>query len=217
MSHPPSATKPTTDHLVRLFEKGIVNLIQRFLDHPYTFYTESDMHCYLYHLLCSEGLGSDLYKTAEGYETILLHKEFPTTTRYFRHDDRTLEESEKGRRGAFDLCLWNPETIGQYEHRKQKVLCAAELALNECGPGSVHTLNDATKLTGPGNAIKHGYVLFFVRDNKRFEVNEKEINENLEDAAVLARVALVRVDGAIKHEPKYRGNWVTVPQNAPLT
>lgn len=154
------------DSLVRQFEKAIKNLVNRFRNHPYAFYTETDMHCYLYHRLYAGGTFNGLHKTADGHDTILLHKEYPTVARYRRQDGRQLKNDPTGRRrGAFDISIWDPQYIATANHRKQKVLIAAELALNECATKSVHTINDATKLADPQNEVQHGYLLYFVRDN----------------------------------------------------
>jgi hypothetical protein len=199
---------PSPEILVPIFEKAIKSLVQRFRNHPYAFYTETDMHCYLYHRLYSGGIVNGLYPTAEGHDTILLHKEYPTVARYLRRDDGRLEESVAiGRRGAFDISIWDPRSIATREHRKQKVLCAAELALNECGKQSVHTLNDATKLAGPKNEIKYGYLLFFVRDDSVYKSNKEQIRTTLEDAAKRVRVAFIQVDGKSKPKPEFLGAW----------
>ena len=203
--------KPSPEKLMRLFENAIKSLVRRFRNHPYVFYTETDMHCYLYHRLYAGGLLNALYPTVEGYDTILLHKEYPTVARYRRRNDGTLEESAQGRRrGAFDISIWDPQFIGEREHREQKVLCAAELALNECSAGNVHTINDATKLAGPGNEIKYGYLLFFVRDNPDYERNEREIRANLDDAAKRVRVVITCLNGQFKPKPDFLGSWGTV-------
>lgn len=206
---------PSDVEIVAQFENAIRGLITRFRAHPYAFYTESDLHCYLYHLLYRGGLINGLYRTAEGQDTILLHKEYPTATRYSREPDKTLKPSPQGRRrGAFDICIWDPHYIGTLAHRKQKVLCAAELALNECGKNSVHTINDATKLTGTENEVRYGYLLFFVRDDSRFRENENGIVAQLKGAATRARVALVHVEGDKKHKPVFLGAWGTVVLDA---
>jgi hypothetical protein len=205
------AEPPSPEILVPIFEKAIKSLVQRFRNHPYTFYTENDMHCYLYHRLYSGGIVNGLYPTAEGHDTILLHKEYPTVARFLRKDDGRIEESVEGRRrGAFDISIWDPRFIATREHRKQKVLCAAELALNECGTRSVHTLNDLTKLAGPTNEIRYGYLLFFVRDNRDFKRNEENIRKNLEDAATRVRVAFAQVEGKSKPKPEFLGAWGAV-------
>lgn len=208
-----SAQPPPASVLVPIFEKAIKSLVRRFRNHPYAFYTETDMHCYLYHRLYSGGLVNGLYKTKEGHETILLHKEYPTISRYQRHDDGRIYETPTGRRrGAYDISIWDPAYVKTQAHRKQKVLCAAELALNECGTGNVHTLNDATKLAGKANEIRYGYLLYFVRDDKRYEKNKEQIWSQLSDASMRVRVAFCRVHtdtaGVVrKPKPKYCGDW----------
>jgi hypothetical protein len=205
---------PPPEVLVPKFEAAIKSLVRRFRVHPYAFYTETDMHCYLYHRLYSAGLENGLYRTAEGHDTILLHKEYPTIARYRRLEDGRLEESSVGRRrGAFDICIWDPRFISQREHRRQRVLCAAELALNECGPGSPHTINDTTKLAGPANEIKYGYVLFFVREDPQdrdYESNRDEVWANLKEAAKRVRVVFAMVKGTYKPKPVYMGAWGVV-------
>lgn len=211
MSYRRPTEVPSPEALVLQFETAIKSLIRRFRNHPYAFYTETDMHCYLYHRLYTGGIVNGLYRTLEGRDTILLHKEYPTVARYQRGEDRRLRESTQGRRrGAYDISIWDPRFIGQRQHRNQRVLCAAELALNECGRSNPHTLNDATKLVGPTNEIRYGYLLFFVRDSKDYWRNKTEIWRNLEDAAKRVRVAFIYVDEASKPKPQYLGNWGAV-------
>jgi trimethylamine:corrinoid methyltransferase-like protein len=83
------------------------------------------------------------------------------------------------------------------------VLCAAELALDECGEESVHTVNDATKLADPANNITRGYLLFFVRDKlKDYNRNIRKIHKELNAAAKRIRVVI-----ASKSEEEYWGAW----------
>jgi len=143
---------PAEAQLVAQFDRAIISFVQRFRNHPYAFYTETDMHCYLYHRLYAGGTFNGLFKTSEGYDTILLHKEYSTVARYSRQEDKTLKNDPNARRrGAFDISIWDPEHITAHAHRQQKVLCAAELALNKCGRKNVHTINDTTKLADPQN------------------------------------------------------------------
>src|SRR6478672_3362136 len=113
------AQPPSPEQLVSSFEGAIKSLVRRFRNHPYAFYTETDMHCYLYHRLYRGGLENGLYRTAEGHRTILLHKEFPTVARYERVEGVLKESAQGRRRGAFDICLWNPEAVKQRKHREQ--------------------------------------------------------------------------------------------------
>jgi broad specificity phosphatase PhoE len=84
------------------------------------------------------------------------------------------------------------------------------LALNECGTRNLHTFNDATKLAGPTNEIKYGYLLFFVRDDPDYKRNEKNIWESLEDAAKRVRVVFAQVERKLKPKPKFLGEWGVV-------
>ena len=198
---------PTPNDLVPKFEASIRSLVLRFRNHPYAFYTENDMHCYLYHRLYAGGLMGEIYRTADGHETILLHKEYPTIARYTRLDDMKLKESKTGRRGRLDISIWDPGLVEQRSHREQKVLCAAELALNECRTGNPHTYNDTIKLSGKINDIAYGYLLYFVRDSTLYLRNKDEIWSGLEDAAKRIRVVFVHVDKGVKPKPIYLGDW----------
>lgn len=98
----------TKKQLVRITESAIEDLIETFKATPYLFYTENDLHCYLYAQILSKlSIEEWICKTADGKESILLHKEYPTKEHYSRE---ALEEGvEKGSRGHFDLTIWNPE------------------------------------------------------------------------------------------------------------
>ena len=102
----------TKKQLVQITHEAIGNLIGTFKATPYFFYTENDLHCYLYtRILNSLPLKSWICKTVDGKESILLHKEYPTKERYSR--DALKEGLKKGSRGHFDLTIWNPEKTGE--------------------------------------------------------------------------------------------------------
>ena len=202
---------PSLKDMIDQFEGAIKSLVLRFRNHPYAFYTETDMHCYLYHRLYSRGIFNGLYRTKEEHDTILLHKEYPTFARYRRQPDKTLKNDPTARRrGHFDICIWDPKNVEKYPHREQKILFAAELALNECGANSVHTTNDLTKLADPDNEVKYAYLLFFVRDDMRFKIYEDKILNELKEASLKIRVVYVNANDNIKPKPKYLGNWGNV-------
>ena len=162
------------EELFAILEKGIAELISAFLTKPYAFYTESDLHCHLYHILVNLGLDKACkVKAAEGnVESVLVHREYPTKGRYKRHDDR---KSEKvcvgGKRGHFDLCIWDPAVTEQRSFRtsggegEQRTLAAVEFSLNEHHESfQWHVYWDLLKLTDPTNEVERGYILFFLRD-----------------------------------------------------
>ena len=211
MSYRRPTEMPKHDVLVRQFEAAIKNLVQRFRNHPYAFYTETDMHCYLYHRLYAGGLVNGLYRTADEHDTILLHKEYPTVARYQRGDGGRLKGSAQGRRrGAFDISIWDPDFIREREHRQQKVLCAAELALNECRPGNPHTLNDATKLAGP--EMKSD-----MDTSSSLFVTARTISGTRKKSGIISKmphlvfgVVFAQVEGNSKPKPQYLGDWGVV-------
>ena len=61
---------------------AIKALIERFIEKPYFFYTEQDMHAFLYHKLISGKLGEYFVGTSSKDQTILVHKEYPTLKKY---------------------------------------------------------------------------------------------------------------------------------------
>ena len=161
--------------LVDLVERCIDDLVKTFLAAPHWFYTENDLHCYLYNLIHKEMTSLSYYKckTRDGKHSILLHKEYPTKERY---SEKYLKINPKGKRGHFDLCLWNPELVSQRLFRanlskdikeEQQTFIAIEFNLVE-GNASLdqaihHTKWDLLKLRKQTNEVKHGYALFFVR------------------------------------------------------
>lgn len=169
-------TKETEDPLLNVVETCINELTGTFFSAPYMFYTENDLHCYLYKLLLErlEDAGYGLHETLDEKISILLHKEYPTKKRY---KQKLLRENPKGRRGHFDICIWNPEEVGKRLFRsrnseeikkEQQTYFAFEFLLVEGRRKSslehaiIHTRWDMLKLKD--NEVKYGYILFFARD-----------------------------------------------------
>lgn len=168
-----------------LIEECIGKLVSSYLECPYAYYTESDLHCWLwsYFREALEHLDSGGPYATLGDEThssrrsILLHREYPTKNRYHRPSLR--KDVEKGSRGHFDLVIWDPAEVSKRLFRsvrpreiemEQKTAIAVELALFE-GTAPVdtalnHLLWDRLKLTDPKNEVRNGYLLFFTRDWK---------------------------------------------------
>lgn len=162
--------------MLELVEACINDLVKTFLATPYLFYTESDIHCYFYKLISKrlECSGFGLYETLDKKHSGLLHKEYPTKKRYAQ---KRLKEDPTGRRGHFDLCIWNPEEISKRLFRRrnpkqinkeQQTYLAFEFFLAEGAEESNlehairHTKWDILKLKD--NEVKYGYILFFARD-----------------------------------------------------
>lgn len=147
---------------------AIKALIERFIEKPYFFYTEQDMHAFLYHKLISGRLGEYFKETSSKDQTILVHKEYPTLNEYI---------GPKGKltRGHFDLAIIDPLNASKSHWRrylkkppysKHTPQVAIEIGLNEIGnrrQEMEHFDKDFERLTDPKNKIKRGYLLFFVR------------------------------------------------------
>lgn len=166
----------TKKQLVRITASAIEDLIEAFKATPYLFYTENDLHCYLYTQILSKlPIEKWICKTVDGKESILLHKEYPTKERYSR--DELKEGLKKGSRGHFDLTIWDPEKTKErlfrvrqstdFE-REQHSFIAIEFDLIERNDNldqAIHHLKwDLLKLRSTKNEIEHGYSLVFVRD-----------------------------------------------------
>jgi hypothetical protein len=181
------------EKLVQITESAIDNLIMAFKATPYFFYTESDLHCYLYsEVLNKLPLEDWQCKTKDGKSSILLHKEYPTKERYSAKD--LLENVSGGARGHFDLSIWNPEKTQDRLFRvvsstefesEQHTFIALEFDLiegNETVEQAKHHFKwDLLKLRSRKNEVEHSYQLVFVRDwvhrDSFFEEIRKEVAE----------------------------------------
>jgi len=134
---------------------------RKFIRHPRPFYTESDMHCYLYCLLYAGRTFKGLIETVDGKKTILLHKELPTIGRYTRDSQGLLVPSQKGARGHFDIAIINSLHSQRYDMAHQRALIAVELGLDEY---ITHLKNDLAKLTDPRNDVKQGFIAHFATE-----------------------------------------------------
>jgi len=159
--------------IFRILETGIVELANAFLARPYAFYTESDLHCFLYRTLCNLGLNQACRCKVNGrlVESVLLHKEYPTKDRYRRRRDAESTIEERGDRGHFDISVWDPVLTEQRQFHaprgegEQRTLAAVELSLNEHHKNfQWHVYWDLLKLKDPKNEVEKGIILFFVRD-----------------------------------------------------
>lgn len=162
--------------LVQITESSIDSLVTQFKKTPYFFYTENDLHAFLY---------SDIYdklpveewlcKTKGNRTSMLLHKEYPTKERYNARDLK--EGVSKGARGHFDMSIWNPEETSNRVFRvdsscnfndEQQTFIVIEFDMvegNRTFENALHHFKwDLLKLRGTKNEVEHGYQLVFVRD-----------------------------------------------------
>ena len=156
-------------------ENAITLLKEKFLQTPFSFYSETDMHCFLHNVLYQDNYFNESLDARlddkQLIQTIRLHREYPTLGKFYKRgkllipvknnyinvDGKRMQPS----RGAYDLAVIEPSIEADFKHQKTTV--AIELALNEFDPTLWHLQNDYTKITYEVNKVGRGFILFFVR------------------------------------------------------
>jgi len=156
-------------------ENAITLLKEKFLQTPFSFYSETDMHCFLHNVLYQDNYFNESLDARlddkQLIQTIRLHREYPTLGKFYKRgkllipvknnyinvDGKRMQPS----RGAYDLAVIEPSIEADFKHQKTTV--AIELALNEFDPTLWHLQNDYTKITYEVNKVERGFILFFVR------------------------------------------------------
>ena len=166
----------TKEELLKIIESAIDELLTNYINNPYFFYTENDLHTYLYFEIFRRLPKKEwMCKTKDGKTSILLHKEYPTKERY---SAKLLKEKVLGgSRGHIDITIWNPENTEKRLFRvkskaafetEQQTFIAIEFDMiegSESLADAIHHFKwDLLKLRSEKNEIEHGYSLIFVRD-----------------------------------------------------
>lgn len=150
-------------------ETAIERLVSRFKSIPYSFYTEQDMHCFLYNGLQVLEPENGIV-TAYGFRAMLIHKEYPTRGRY-KKIENNLTVSSSGRRGRYDLSILDADDASGIESMDFRIedeplgpLVVVEIALNNYYV--THLRNDLLKITDRRNRVRMGHALIFFRDRR---------------------------------------------------
>lgn len=95
-------------------ETALHRLVESFWEEPYRYFTESDAVTALWHWVARRPGLAQAHRTADGFETGLLHREYPT---FFRLKDSnpTQRLGSPASRGHYDLALINPAYIQQHD------------------------------------------------------------------------------------------------------
>ena len=109
-----SEIKPKFSELVR---DGIRKTVNKFREQPYTFFSEMDIHSYLYYCLYSTRFE---VKKNGGVTVSCLHKEYPTNFRYSKETMDDYGLTKNGVRGHFDFAILNPQFIKEFNIKNIK-------------------------------------------------------------------------------------------------
>jgi hypothetical protein len=217
-----------SDWILEELGSGIKALVERFIETPYFFYSEQDMHAYLYHKLLSGRLGESLVQTHFGDRTVLVHREYPTL--------HTYPGRRGSKRGRFDLAILDSAHVSESHWRMQtreppysrhRLKAAIEFGLNEIGTSRLdltHFKKDFERLANPRNKVERGYLLFFVRRQDFVDSSgllgvidslpkrlEQEYDGNPDNASNLVIVYVECQSpgsGDLKIIPENRSSWV---------
>jgi hypothetical protein len=99
--------------LVQL-ETALHRLVESFWDEPYRFFTEADAVAALQSWVTRRPELAQTLRTADGFETGLLHREYPTFFR-FDKDNPAQRRGPPAGRGHYDLALLDPIYVRNHE------------------------------------------------------------------------------------------------------
>ena len=102
--------------------KAINKTINKFREHPYYFFTESDIHSYFYYALYSR---KHEVSTIDKKRIYCIHREYPTNFRYKKSELLNEDfkepyklEDESGSRGHYDMAVLDPDFIKNVNSEK---------------------------------------------------------------------------------------------------
>ena len=102
------------DDLLLGVESNVKTLVNRFKGRAHNFFTESDLHSYLYLVFYRDKRFSKQYPTGDpSVRTILIHREYPTFFR-FRRELPVKSAPKPAKRGHHDLVVLNPSFLAAY-------------------------------------------------------------------------------------------------------
>lgn len=178
--------------IVQCVENSIKELIKVFCENPYFFYTENDIHCFLYRLLYDEMYGKGKWETTindKGFSTLPFHKEYPTRVYNIKKEK---SNDGEGTRGHFDIVVFH-DTKDIFEFKNlnknrepSKPFIAIQIGL-DTDTVCKHLEADCNSLTEPENYVEYKYLLHF--DRKKHKKNtieniKQKVNEckkNIQD------------------------------------
>lgn len=214
-------------------ETALHRLVESFWEEPYRFFTEADAVAALQFWVAKRPKLAQVVHTSDGFETGLLHREYPT---FFRlsMDDPTERLGPPARRGHYDLVLIDPayaqrhtaeivtnRDIGnQGKGSSPPLLAAVEFKLFTRGwnDAKVRDVKKAARklqlaLELPAD-VSAAYLCVFQRDvstkQRPCECYWKKVKEKLKDCPdIRAVVAMCQTKSGQNPFVHYSGPWIT--------
>jgi len=215
------------DDLLWAIESHIKTLVNRFKGRAYNFFTESDIHSYLYLVFYRDKRFSKQYPTADpSVRTILIHREYPTFFR-FRRKLPVKQAQAPANRGHHDLVVLNPSFLAAYplttvtnqdvsrirQRPKERPLLAAiefKMPRSRIGSSTLKEIEiDFQKLQHSLAWSQSLYMLIFNRHERMTAEAWAEIDRMAAENADVKGLYMecVREGEAMPYQVKYLGNW----------
>lgn len=127
------------EEIQRAFWAAVKKTINKFREHPYYFFTESDITSYFYYCLYKSRFE---VRDATKRRIYLVHREYPTNFRYGKKELLNEKfklyplDSKEGSRGNYDLALLNPDFVKTAETVEDVVNKDIRLLLKRIGKQS---------------------------------------------------------------------------------
>lgn len=128
---------------IETVEQCIKELVQKFKENPNFFTSESDVKCYLYHLLISKEIFRGNFLTKDKKSTGLVHTEYPSFKKPF-----------------VDLVILDHRNVAQYRLKRQRVMCAVEIKFCSIAHFNVEEREVRERLRADKQAYKFFIYLF---------------------------------------------------------
>lgn len=231
------STNDRGQELLIHLETALHRLVESFWDEPYRFFTEADAVAALQSWVTRRPELAQPERTADGFKTSLLHREYPTFFR-FKKSDPSRRRGRPARRGHYDLVLIDPAYVRQHKAEtvlnrdiedrgdlsNPPLLAAVEFKLSARGwsPGRVRGVErDLGKLRlaleSPAD-VSAAYLCVFQRDvstalrrwKRHWPTVEKVLAESSDVRAVLAVCWPQQERDPFVH---YSGPWITTVTN----
>lgn len=215
------------DDLLLAIESHIRTLVNRFKGRACNFFTESDIHSYLYLVFYRDKRFSKQYPTADpSVRTILIHREYPTFFR-FKRELPVQKACRPAKRGHHDLVVLNPLFLTAYPltvatnqdisaipqtPQERPLLAAFEFKMprSRIGSSALNEIEiDFQKLQRSLEWSQSLYMLIFSRHERmaaeRWPELERMATENPDVKALY--MEYVGEGEARAYQMKYFGNW----------